>query len=93
MNVKCIRHGHDWKKVYPDQNLIDSMKFKQSIEEFRYKLTRQEGTSSKFGNCEICGKFVSDIYLQTQYRQTPTGEAREGDAFGHKDCLMSIRTV
>ena len=58
---------------------------------FRYKLTRQKGTSDKFGNCEICGKFVSDVYSQTRYRQTPTGEARDGDAFGHKDCVLELR--
>ena len=33
MNVECIRHGHDWKKVYPDQDLIDGIIFKQEIEE------------------------------------------------------------
>ena len=32
MNVKCLRYGHDWKKVYPDQDLIDSIIFEQVIE-------------------------------------------------------------
>lgn len=33
MNIECAIGNHDWKKVYPDQDLIDSVKFKQSIEE------------------------------------------------------------
>lgn len=33
MNVECAIGNHDWTKVYPDQDLIDSIKFKQEIEE------------------------------------------------------------
>ena len=33
MNAKCRISGHDWQKVYPDQELIDSIVFEQDIEE------------------------------------------------------------
>lgn len=42
MNVKCLRSGHDWKKVYPDQELIDLIIFVQDIEEVHV--------------CQRCGK-------------------------------------
>lgn len=42
MNVKCLRSGHDFKKVYPDQDLIDSIRFVQEIEEIHV--------------CSRCGK-------------------------------------
>ena len=58
---------------------------------YNYKLKPQNASSDRLGNCEICGKFVSDVYLQVRYRKTETGEVREGDAFGHKECLMEVR--
>lgn len=33
MNITCMRDGHDFKKVYPDQDLIDSIIFIQDIGE------------------------------------------------------------
>ena len=33
MNAQCAVGRHEWKKVYPDQDLIDSIKFVQEIEE------------------------------------------------------------
>jgi len=33
MNLKCALEDHDWQMVYPDQDLIDAIHFKQSIEE------------------------------------------------------------
>jgi len=33
MNAQCAVGIHDYKKVYPDQDLIDGIIFKQSIEE------------------------------------------------------------
>jgi len=61
------------------------------MSEYRYELMQQHATSDKYGNCEICGKFVADVYSQTRYRQTPTGESRECDAFGYKECLIRKR--
>lgn len=33
MNAQCIAGIHDYKKVYPDQDLIDGIIWKQEIEE------------------------------------------------------------
>ena len=33
MNSKCALGQHDYRKVYPDQELIDMVIFKQDIEE------------------------------------------------------------
>lgn len=66
------------------------------LDEYRYKLYQQHCTSDKLGPCEICGKFVADMYHQSKARRFTITEGDEhwayvGDAFGHKECLISIR--
>jgi hypothetical protein len=63
----------------------------------RYKIKAIGASSARYGNCEVCQKHVSDVYLQTHetsYRNPITGATGwqyAGDAFGHEACLMSIR--
>ena len=63
--------------------------------EYRYKLKQQHASSDKYGNCEICGKSVSDVYSQSkEHKFVLDGKehwAYDGDAFGHKECLINIR--
>lgn len=64
---------------------------------YNYKLIQQHMTSDRLGNCEICGEFVSDVYSQTRtHIKTIGGEGHEiydGNAFGHKECLIGIRKI
>ena len=58
---------------------------------YRYKITSTGASSEKYGNCEICDKFVSDVHAMTRYRKTATGEAVEWCVFGHESCLLKRR--
>ena len=65
------------------------------LNDFKYKLTQQHASSDRYGNCEICEKFVSDVYIQTK-EQLCSVHGKEfwamaGSAFGHKECLIRIR--
>lgn len=55
MDVRCAIGDHDWRKVYPDQDLIDSIIFKQIIEEI-YECTRCRKTKKMVGTI---GRIVS----------------------------------
>lgn len=48
MNAKCAVGSHDYKKVYPDQDLIDGIIFEQSIEEI-WECTRCGKTKTVVG--------------------------------------------
>lgn len=55
MDIRCTIGQHDWKKVYPDQDLIDGIIFKQSIEEI-YECTQCGKTKRVMGTV---GEIVS----------------------------------
>lgn len=58
----------------------------------RYRLIKMNASSSKYGNCEICGKPVADIYLLTMEHESSYGGWTYGiSTFGHEECLMGIR--
>lgn len=63
--------------------------------EYKYNLRQQHASSDKLGNCEICGKFVSDVYSQSKEHKFMFGGkehwAYDSDVFGHKECLIKIR--
>jgi len=65
-------------------------------DEYRYRITRTGSSSAKYGDCEICGQYCPDVYLQTKEKKYRTPEGRDSwafrsDAFGHEECLRSIR--
>lgn len=43
-------------------------------------LKRTRASSEKFGNCEVCNKFVEDVYYD-----------RSTGNFGHKECLIKTK--
>lgn len=49
--------------------------------------------SSELGNCELCGKYCSDVYIGTIYEAISEddggGRSFIGSFFGHKECLES----
>lgn len=65
--------------------------------ETQFRLTNLEDSSAKYGDCEICKKHCSEIYLQTKLEfydfpeDDASGWSYAGQGFGHKDCLISLR--
>jgi len=64
-----------------------------------YRLTNMEHSSKRYGRCEVCGEYVSEVYLQTHYVQdcvdgrTMWRQVDGEQQFGHEECLKSGRTV
>ncbi len=60
-----------------------------------YRLTDLEYSSRRFGLCEICGKHVSEVYLQSDFKEVVSnGKAhwrQISTTFGHVDCLLGRR--
>jgi hypothetical protein len=69
--------------------------------QFRYKIKSMGASSDKYGNCEVCGKRVSDIHLQTSEELVvfePIGDESDGthwvhrgSVWGHEECLIGIQ--
>ena len=67
--------------------------------EYKYTLKSWEASSQKYGNCEVCGQHVTEIYHQTEERKyfdpmdNGFSYTRHNctDLIGHKDCLVSQR--
>lgn len=62
---------------------------------YRYNLIKTNGSSMKYGSCEVCGEYVDDVWHQVErkYLYPPSGYTLNGcsNIFGHKDCLTSKR--
>lgn len=66
---------------------------------YRYRLTSTGDSSAKYGNCEICKQYASEVFSQVEERRYGFqvkgmffgGWAYEGDSFGHEECLRSRR--
>ncbi len=60
-----------------------------------YRLSNLGASSKKYGNCEICGEYASEMFLQVELDESIRGgrgrSRRTGDAFGHEDCLIAKR--
>ena len=64
------------------------------VNEYRYTLKNMNESSAKYGPCAICGKHTSEVYHQTEERQTKFYKWTTSgchNLFGHKDCLIQIR--
>lgn len=62
----------------------------------RYSLTQTGRGSRELGPCEVCGRTCDDLASQSVRRFVDgrwlvDGEHR-ADAFGHRECLVSLRT-
>lgn len=61
----------------------------------RYRLTSTRNNSSKYGNCEICNKPVSEVYQQVKQKrfffESKEHWTHESNTFGHKSCLEFIQ--
>ncbi len=63
---------------------------------YHYKLVRMRASSEKYGKCEVCNEFSSDVYLQVEtkdYVNRLNGIRQTAhnciDLFGHLECLKN----
>lgn len=51
----------------------------------------QNTNSKKYGNCEVCGKYVDNVYSCSLLKITPLlREIEDMSLFGHFNCLNSV---
>ena len=55
---------------------------------YKYKLINEHASSDKYGKCEVCGKFVDNIYNQSEFKKYKFGYFLNNELWGHKDCLI-----
>jgi hypothetical protein len=60
---------------------------------FAYKLKSMRHSSSRTGNCDVCDKWCSEVFHQSQQIQiTPDRWIYNGScSFGHRECLIELR--
>ena len=60
---------------------------------YKYAINSTGGSSAKYGNCEVCGKHASEVFLQIEERKYSEGYThfKCNSYFGHRECLESKR--
>lgn len=68
---------------------------------YKYILTTTGHSSSKYGLCEVCGEYASEIFHQIEMKRyliENNDNVFEGwtnygchNLFGHKECLLLLR--
>jgi len=62
---------------------------------FFYEIVNTGMSSNYFGNCEICGKQVSEVFHQKRFKNiminNRIGRVQISDGYGHKECLVAVR--
>ena len=65
---------------------------------YNYRIKSTENNSSKFGDCEICKKSCSEIFIQSETRCFKfegkiheTYSKTNSHTFGHEICLINSR--
>jgi len=59
-------------------------RIQENKKKYHYVLINQHASSEKYGNCEVCGEHVSEVYSQ----KDPSTQII---TFGHKECLLYLR--
>lgn len=67
--------------------------------EYVYEISSTEQSSNHYGNCEVCGKHVSEVFYQTENRKyfNPIANKQSltshqcKNLFGHQECLIGVR--
>lgn len=67
-----------------------------TVTEYRYRLKSTGQSSAEYGVCEVCGEYVSDVFLQVEERRAKRAYGRlywerADDLFGHAECLKKAR--
>lgn len=67
--------------------------------EYVYRISSTFASSSKYGNCEVCGNHVAEVYSQVEAKEY-TFDGKEGytyhnchNIFGHKECIQNKMKV
>lgn len=68
---------------------------------YRYRLVNTGYSSTKYGPCEVCGEYASEVFHQIElrhYKFERNCKVYEGwtthdchNLFGHEECLISQR--
>jgi len=72
---------------------------------YAYRLRSTRHSSRKFGNCEVCDKHATEVFIQVELKAVPwlvsldsqeTDPARDSyrdcsTSFGHRDCLIAAQ--
>lgn len=69
------------------------MTVKTKKQVYRYRLTTTRYSSRRYGDCEVCGKYCTEVYLQVEERKYEGGWTRLDctDHFGHEKCLKGVQ--
>jgi hypothetical protein len=68
-----------------------------AMSQYSYTIKNKNTSSERLGNCEVCGKHVSEVFHQMEKRQFDGVNGRGWtcygchDYFGHYDCLIAQR--
>ena len=77
------------------QDCMAEAKERNLFAPYRYTLRSTGGNSRKYGHCEVCGEYASEVFSQAkEERFGINGEtfwAFRSTTFGHKKCLLKIR--
>lgn len=62
-------------------------------ETYRYKISKTEGGSNRYGVCEVCGGHCDTTYYQIEEKKYQHGWTQHecNSLFGHKGCLIKNR--
>jgi hypothetical protein len=58
--------------------------------EYHYKITQMHASSDRYGPCEVCREFVSDVYYLSESCKRSNNHFTQLNCkslFGHKECL------
>jgi len=62
---------------------------------YLYRLINTGMSSRRYGRCEVCEEYVSDVHIQTELVQVvdrdQTFWSQGKSIFGHEDCLVGAR--
>ena len=105
--LKCETCGKEFEqsefdKMFPDKNPVNRFCSDDCYNlhnEFAYKLESAGFSSHQCGNCEVCGKHATEVFIQVKYKhykferngKTYEGDSHQGTTFGHEQCLIEAR--
>lgn len=94
----CDEHAEEVMAEY-ERELGERWSF-QPVEApgYRYRMKNTGHSSTRFGDCQLCGKHVSEVHYQTEQRRYDRGDGTTGYTtrgcraiYGHAECLRRYR--
>lgn len=68
------------------------------MDEYRYRISNTGYGSQRYGNCEMCGEYCSEVFILSEQRHYTMEKIREtgwtghqclDSLFGHKECCLT----